>query len=325
MKGVASGFWKQKKVLVTGAAGFIGSHLVEKLATLGARVRAFIRYNSMNSCGLIDLIPESTRSLIEICRGDILDESSIQNALEGMDVVFHMAALPSIPYSFRNPRHVFLVNTQGTFNLLLAAKNADVCRIVLASSAGASEQRPLSSPYVTSKSAMERIGIGFQQGLDTNVTTLRLFNNYGPRQSARAVIPTIISQALVRDGVHLGATEPRMDFNYVDDSLRAFLRTAELEDTGGEVLTWGTGRFTSIGEVAELVFSLIGRAGLHVVRDEQRVRPYSKKFATLEDEVLRTRDILKIIPEGNLEEGLRRTIEWISDHIGIYNTDLYAI
>ena len=139
------------------------------------------------------------------------------------------------------------------------------------------------------------------------------------------MIPTIISQALVRDDVHLGATEPRMDFNYVDDSLRAFLRTAEMEDTGGKIMTWGTGIFTSIGEVAESVFSLLGRSGLRIVRDEKRVRPYSKQVSALEDEVMRTRDILKIVPEVSLKEGLRRTIEWISAHIEIYNTDLYAI
>ncbi|UCG30874.1 MAG: SDR family NAD(P)-dependent oxidoreductase [candidate division WOR-3 bacterium] len=318
-------FWKSKSVLVTGAAGFIGSHLTEKLVQSGARVRAFIRYNSMNSYGLIEVIPEDTRRKIEICTGDILDGSSIRVAMEGIEVVFHMAALPSIPYSFRNPRHVFMVNTEGTTNVLLAAKAAGAQRIILASSAGASEQRPLASPYVTSKAAMERIGMGFFQGLNASVTTVRLFNNYGPRQSARAVIPTIISQALVKDDVHLGATEPKMDFNYVDDSLRAFLHAAMREDTAGEILTWGTGIFTSIGDVAALVFSLIGRTGLHIVRDEKRVRPYSKKFSTLEDEVLRTRDLLKIAPQVNLREGLQKTIDWISGNAGFYKTDLYAI
>lgn len=325
MKGITSGYWKKKHVLVTGAAGFIGSHLVEKLVALGARVRAFIRYNSMGSCGLLEMIPEETRCAIEIRRGDILDEPSIEPILKNINVIFHMAALPSIPYSFINPHHVFAVNTYGTLNLLLAAKKAGVERVVLASSAGASEKRLMSSPYVTSKAAMERIGLGFHQGLETNVTTLRLFNNYGPRQSARAVIPTIISQALVKDDVHLGATEPKMDFNYVDDSVRAFLRTAEMKATGGEILTWGTGVFTSIGRVAELVFALIGRSTLHVVTDEERVRPFAKEVSTLEDEVLRTRDTLGIDSEVSLEEGLKRTIAWMSRNMNIYDTDLYAI
>jgi nucleoside-diphosphate-sugar epimerase len=317
--------WKGKRVLVTGAAGFIGSHLSEKLIQLGARVRAFIRYNSMNSCGLIDAIPEETRRGIEIYRGDLLDEFSIQRAIEGTEIVFHMAALPSIPYSHYNPRHVFLVNTYGALNLLLAAKQAGVERILLASSAGASEQRPLSSPYVTSKAAMEKIGLGFYQGLDTSVTTVRLFNNYGPRQSARAVVPTIISQALVKNDVHLGALEPKMDFNYVGDSLRAFLLSAQKVNTSGKTLTWGTGVFTSIGDLAQMIFSLIDRPGLHVVQDEERVRPCSKAFSTFEDEVMHTREILKIKPEVNLREGLKKTIDWISNNSDFYKTDTYAI
>jgi nucleoside-diphosphate-sugar epimerase len=318
-------FWRGKTVLVTGAAGFIGSHLTEHLVQLGAKVRAFIRYNSMNSYGLIDTMLPEVRQKIDIYTGDILDESSIGGAMDGVEVIFHMAALPSIPYSFRNPRHVFLVNTQGTMNVLLAARAARVERIILASSAGASEKRPLSSPYLTSKAAMERIGMGFFQGLDTSVTTMRLFNNYGPRQSARAVIPTIISQALVRDDVHLGALEPKMDFNYVEDSLRAFLCAAQNTDTAGEILTWGTGMFTSIGDLAQLIFELLGRSGLHIVRDEERVRPYSGTVSMLEDEVMRTRDILKIAPEVSLRDGLQRTIDWISNNIDFYKTDLYAI
>ena len=325
MVDILTDFWQGKNVLVTGAAGFIGSHLSEKLVQLGACVRAFIRYNSTSSCGLIDAIPDEIRVKIEIHRGDLLDEFSVQRAIQGAEIVFHMAALPSIPYSFQNPRHVFLVNTYGTMNLLLAAKQAQVKRIMLASSAGASEKRPLSSPYVTSKAAMEKLGVGFFQGLETSVTTLRLFNNYGPRQSARAVIPTIISQALVKDDVHLGALEPRMDFNYVGDSLRAFLVAAQNMSTGGEILTWGTGVFTSIGDLAQMIFSLIGRPELHVVQDEERVRPFSKVFSKLEDEVIRTRDILKITPEVNLKEGLRRTIDWISKNIDFYRTDTYAI
>jgi nucleoside-diphosphate-sugar epimerase len=210
-------------------------------------------------------------------------------------------------------------------SLLLAAKTSGVARIVMASSAGASEKRPLSSPYITSKAAMEKIGMGFFQGSGTSVTTIRLFNTYGPRQSARAVIPTIISQALVKDEVHLGALEPKMDFNYVGDSLKAFLHTAQNRDTEGMVLTWGTGIFTSIGDLAQLIFSLIGRPGLHVVKDEKRVRPYSGSVSTLEDEILRTREILNLKPEVSLREGLQKTVDWISDNINFYKPDLYAV
>ena len=318
-------FWKGKKVLITGAAGFIGSHLSERLVHLGAMVRAFIRYNSMNSYGLIEAIPKDIRESIEISAGDILDETSIFNAMKDVEVVFHMAALPSIPYSFLNPRHVFSVNTYGTLNMLLAAKACGVNKIVLASSAGASEKRPLLSPYVTSKAAMEKIGLGFHQGLETSVSIIRLFNNYGPRQSARAVIPTIISQALVRDDVHLGALEPRMDFNYISDTVEAFLRAAENVDTAGQVLTWGTRIYTSIAQLAQLTFSLIGKKGLHIVTDEERVRPDPGPMPSLEDDVLSTRKLLNFAPKLSLKDGLQKTINWISQHIELYKTDIYTV
>jgi nucleoside-diphosphate-sugar epimerase len=318
-------FWRDKTVLVTGAAGFIGSHLTERLVQSGSRVRAFVRYNSANSYGLLDLLPAEIRQKVEVFTGDIIDASSIYPALEGMQIVFHMAALPSIPYSLRNPRHVFLVNTYGTMNLLLAARETGVDRIILASSAGASEKRSLTSPYVTSKAAMEKIGVGFFQSMGASVTTVRLFNNYGPRQSARAVIPTIISQALVKDDVHLGNLEPKMDFNYVSDSIGAFICTAQNRKTEGRILTWGTGVFTSIGDVAHMIFALIGRPGLRIVREEKRVRPYSGPGDSLTEEVLETRKLLNLAPKVDLNEGLRKTISWMSDNIRLYKTDLYAV
>jgi len=318
-------FWKGKRVLVTGAAGFIGSHLCEKLVQLGCSVRGFIRYNSMNSYGLIEAMPEEVKEQIKIHAGDITDEASIYEAMKEVEVVFHMAALPSIPYSFLHPRHVFLVNTQGTLNVLLAAKASRVIRTVLASSAGASERRPLLSPYVTSKAAMEKIGLGFQQGLDTSVSIVRLLNNYGPRQSARAVIPTIISQALVQDDVHLGALEPKMDFNYIGDTLEAFIRAAENTNVQGKVLTWGTGVSTTIKELAHLVFKIIGRKELHIVVDEERVRPYPGPLPSLEKDILATRELLNYSPRIPLREGLQKTIEWIANHLDIYKTDVYAV
>jgi len=325
MENIDRVFWKGRKVLITGAAGFIGSHLSERLVHLEAIVRAFIRYNSMNSYGLIESIPKDIRERIEICVGDILDETSIVNAMKDVEVVFHMAALPSIPYSFLNPRHVFSVNAYGTLNMLLAAEACGVSKAVLASSAGASEKRPLLSPYVTSKAAMEKIGLGFHQGLETPVSIIRLLNNYGPRQSARAVIPTIISQALVRDDVHLGALEPKMDFNYISDTVEAFLRAAENVDTEEQVLTWGTGIYTSIAQLAQLIFSLIGKKGLHIVTDEERVRPVPGPMPSLEDDILSTRKLLNFAPKLSLKEGLKKTINWISQHIELYKTDIYAV
>ena len=325
MKELINNFWKGKTILVTGAAGFIGSHLCERLVKEGCKVRAFVRYNSNNSYGHLESIPNVIRENIEIVSGDILDESSINKAMNYVDIVFHLAAIPSIPYSFLNPRHIFMVNTYGTFNVLLGAKTSGVNQVILASSAGASEKRPLLSPYVTSKAAMEKVGLGFHQGLELNVKTLRLMNNYGPRQSARAVIPCIISQALVRDDVHLGALEPKMDFNYVNDTIEALLRTAESSKALGKVLTWGSGNSISIKELAYLVFSLIGRDNLHIVIDKERIRPYPGPMPSLEEDILTTQKLLNYSPQTSFREGLRETIEWISEHNDHYKTDVYNV
>lgn len=316
---------KNKKILVTGAGGFIGSHLCEMLVREGSKVRAFLRYNSGNSRGLLEWLPREIREEIEIVDGDIVDEDSVLNAMKDRELVFHMAALPSIPYSFKHPRHVFMVNTYGTFNVLSAARNSGVDRIILASSAGASEKRPLLSPYVTTKAAMEKIGMGFHHGLGQKVSIVRLLNNYGPRQSARAIVPTIISQAIVKDDVHLGALEPKIDFNYVGDTISALVRTAGNADTEGEILTWGTGISTSIKDLAEMIFSLIGRKELHIVTDRQRLRPQSGSLASLDEEISATHRLLDYSPGTSLQEGLQRTIEWITGNIELYKTDEYAV
>jgi len=325
MKRGNGSFWKGKSVLVTGAAGFIGSHLCEKLVHKGAKVRAFIRYNSTNSYGLLEGVEEKVRGKMEIYAGEILDEASVLGAMKDIDVAFHMAALPSIPYSLTNPSHVFSVNTFGSLNVLLSGKSHGAKKVVLASSGGASEKRALLSPYVTSKAAMEKIGLGFHQGFGMNVTTLRLLNNYGPRQSARAVIPTIISQALVKNQVNLGALEPAMDFNFVGDTVEAFMRVAERNESAGRILTWGSGKSTSIGDLANLIFSIIGRKGLRVVREEKRVRPYRGPSASLNEEISATYEVLGFSPKVSMEEGLRKTIDWISKHLNLYKPEVYAV
>jgi len=325
MKNVNKDFWSEKKVLITGAGGFVGSHLSERLVCLGARVKAFIRYNSMNNYGLIETLPKEIKKNIEFFIGDITEEMSIYDAIKDMEVVFHLAALPSIPYSFLNPHHVFSVNIYGTFNMLLAAKAHGVDKVIIASSAGASEKRNLLSPYVTSKAAMEKIGMGFYQGLDLSINIIRLFNNYGPRQSGRAVIPTIISQSLIRNDVHLGALEPKIDFNYISDTVEAFLRAAENNNTQGKVLTWGTGIYTSIEQVAKMIFSIIGRKDLHIVTDKERIRPFAASMPSFKDDILSTRKLLNYAPKFTLQEGLKRTINWISQHIDMFKTSIYNI
>lgn len=325
MEEINYSFWKNRSVLVTGAAGFLGSQLCAKLADLGSNVRALIRYNSANSYGLLDLLPVETQEKIEIYAGDILDEASLLDPMKDVDVVFHLAAIPSIPYSLQNPRHVFQVNVQGTTNVLFAAKAASARKVVLASSAGASDKRHPLSPYITSKAAMEKVGLGFVHGFHRDVTTIRLLNNYGPGQSARAIVPTIISQALERDDVHLGALDPKLDFTYSGDTIAAFLRTAESGETPGNILTWGTGSSISVKELAEQIFKLVGRKGLHIVTDEKRVRKAPGPVASLEDDIKNTHRILQLSPHTDLQTGLQRTIAWIFGNKALYKTGIYNI
>ncbi|MBN1183239.1 MAG: SDR family NAD(P)-dependent oxidoreductase [Bacteroidales bacterium] len=319
------GFWNGKRVLVTGAAGFIGSHLCEKLVLSGSRVSAFIRYNSVNSFGLLEGLNNDILSSIKIISGDILDESSIIKATQEVEIIYHLAALPGIPYSFTNPRHVFMVNTGGTFNILQAARSSGVRHVILASSAGASEKRPISSPYIMSKAAMEKIGLGFHQALDLPVSVMRLLNNYGPRQSARAVIPTIISQALVGKDVRLGALEPKMDFNYVSDTINALMLLEEKAEIQGKVYTWGTGVNTSIKDLAEIIFALIDSEGRNIVSDESRIRNQAGAVASLEEDILATQRDLSYTPQYDLQKGLKETIEWFSENLNQYKTDNYVV
>jgi nucleoside-diphosphate-sugar epimerase len=325
MRKTKGSFWKGRSVMVTGAAGFIGSHLCEQLVQAGAKVTAFVRYNSATCYGLLEGVSREVLEKMEICQGDIQDEASISIAMTDVDTVFHMAAVPSIPYSLKNPSHIFSVNMNGSLNVLLSARRCGTRKVVLASSGGASDKRPLLSPYVTSKAAMEKIGLGFHQGYEMNVTTMRLLNNYGPRQSARAVIPTIISQALVKNDVNLGALEPVMDFNFVGDTVHAFLRAAERDESAGRVLTWGSGKTISIGDLAKLIFTIIGNKDLRITREEKRVRAYRGPAASLEEEIEATYEVLDRRPRVSLEEGLRQTIEWISKHLDLYKPELYAI
>lgn len=240
-------------------------------------------------------------------------------------MVFHMAAIPSIPYSMQNPRHVFQVNIQGTTNVLFAAKIASVSKVLLASSAGASEKRDPLSPYITSKAAMEKVGLGFFYGFHLDVTTIRLLNNYGPGQSARAIVPTIISQALTRDDIHLGALKPRLDFTFRDDTIGAILKTVEADETPGKILTWGTGNSITITELAEQIFALLGRKELHIVTDEKRVRTAPGSMTSLEDEIRDTHQILQFRPNVDLKTGLQTTIAWITANKELYKADIYNI
>ncbi|MBI5955215.1 MAG: GDP-mannose 4,6-dehydratase [Chloroflexi bacterium] len=327
--------WNDKKVLVTGAGGFIASHLVERLVEVGAQVRAFVRYNSRNEVGMLKTVSPDVFSRIEIVRGDLRDVEAVKNAVRGMDTVFHLGALIAIPYSYVNPREVVDVNVMGTLNVLLAARDVGVRRVVHTSTSEVygtaryvpiDEAHPLQgqSPYSASKIGADRIAESFYRSFDLPVVTLRPFNTYGPRQSARAVIPTIITQALTRDEVKLGSLEPSRDFTFVVDTVRGFMAAAEADDVLGEEVNLGNDNTIRIGDLAQKIFDIIGKTP-SIVTDAQRIRPGKSEVMKLWASNKKAKERIGWEPSISLDEGLRQTIEWISAHLDLYRPDQYTV
>lgn len=316
-----------KKILVTGADGFIGSHLVEHLVAEGHDVRAFVYYNSFNSWGWLDEV-ESVRSNIEIFSGDIRDPYGVREAMRGCDVVFHLAALIAIPYSYHSPDTYVDTNVKGTLNVVQAARDLGVERVVNTSTSEVygtarfvpiTEEHPLSgqSPYSASKIGADQIAMSFHASFGTPVATIRPFNTYGPRQSARAVIPTIITQiAAGASSVKLGSTHPTRDFNYVHDTVRGFVAVARSDAAVGQIVNIGSNFEVSIGETARLVAELMG-VDLTLVTDDQRLRPAASEVERLWADNRRARDLTGWAPDyGGLEgfrRGLQETIAWFTD------------
>ena len=278
--------WTGRNVVVTGAGGFIGSHLVERLLALGANVTAFVRYNSRNDPGFLDLLAPHTKD-IRIVPGDIRDPGAVRTALEGADTVFHLAALTGIPYSDVHPIEVFEVNAHGTLNVLVGARDASLQRVVITSTSevygGAiyvpiDEKHPKQpqSPYSASKIASDAIALSFHAAFQLPVTMVRPFNTYGPRQSDRAIIPTIISQALTQPEITVGNTAPTRDFTYVTDTVEGFLQLAESDAAVGQEVNLGTGSEVSIGDLVQRINSIIGR-DLPIRKKDERVRPKPAK------------------------------------------------
>jgi dTDP-glucose 4,6-dehydratase len=327
--------WQGKRVLVTGAGGFIASHLVERLVAEGARVRAFVRYNSRNDPGMLKLIPADVFSQLEIVQGDLRDNEAVRKAMQGVDTVFHLGALIAIPYSYVNPREVVDVNILGTLNVLMAARDFGVRRIVHTSTSEVygtaqyvpiDEKHPLQgqSPYSASKIGADRIAESFYRSFEVPVVTLRPFNAFGPRQSARAVIPTIITQALTRDEVKLGSLEPSRDFTFVADTVEGFLRVASADNVLGEEINLGNDNTIRIGDLAGKIFDIIGKTP-KLVADPQRVRPGKSEVMKLWASNQKAKELIGWTPRIPLDEGLRRTIEWISSHLDLYKPDEYTV
>jgi NAD dependent epimerase/dehydratase len=327
--------WTDTPVLLTGAGGFIGSHLLEILCAHGARVRAFLRYNSRNDPGLLRFLPPETLRRVEVMWGDLRDYNAVNQAMEGVRFVFHLGALIGIPYSYVNPREVVETNVLGTLNVLMAGREHGVSRIVHTSTSevyGTARTVPIDtahplqaqSPYSASKIGADKIAQSFHASFDLPVVILRPFNTYGPRQSGRAVIPNIIAQVRSRDRVTLGSLHPTRDFTFVRDTARAFVRAAETPEVIGRELIVGSGLEISIGDLARKIMQLMGKE-MEIVSDATRVRPSASEVERLLADNREARMLLGWSPEVSLEEGLRETIQWVVEHPAHYHSGDYLI
>ena len=324
-----------RSVLVTGAGGFIGGHLVARLVAEGAGVRAFVRYNSRNDRGTLDWLGPEVVDDLDVVLGDLRDIESVQQATAGVDTVFHLGAQIAIPYSFVNPRDFFETNVLGTLNVAQAALREGVQRVVHTSSSevyGSARTVPITelhplepqSPYAASKVGADKLMDAWQRTYELPVTVLRPFNTYGPRQSARAIIPTVISQALAGGPIRLGSLHPRRDFTYVEDTVSGFLAAAMSPLAIGETFQLGTGDDVSVADIVTMVGDILGRR-LETDLDPVRVRPAQSEVERLISDPARAAELTGWRPEHDLRSGLARTIAWIEANAEHYRVDHYVI
>jgi NAD dependent epimerase/dehydratase len=327
--------WKNSKTVVTGAGGFIGSQLVDRLLQLGADVTAFVRYNSRSNAGLLDFIDEGRRKQLRIVAGDVRELETVRGLLQGHDVVFHLAALVGIPYSYVHPNEVVEVNTIGTLNVLSAAKESSLVKVVVTSTSEVygtaltvpiDEKHPKQpqSPYSASKIAADALALSFYLAFDSPVAIVRPFNTYGPGQSDRAIIPTIISQALTRREIVIGNTRPTRDFTFVTDTVEGMIRAAESDRCAGQEVNLGSGQEISIGELAHKIGAMVG-ADVKIRQSEERLRPAKSEVERLLSSNAKMRELTGWQPKVSLDDGLRLTIDWIRQHADCYAPDQYRI
>jgi len=328
-------FWQGKKVLVTGAGGFIGSHLVEKLFQSGAEVRAFVRYNSRGDPGLLSMLPKGILDKLEIIPGDLRDLQAMLSASRDIEIIFHLGALIAIPYSYKHPAEVVESNVMGTMNVLLASRENRIERLVHTSSSEVygsavrvpiDETHPLQgqSPYSASKIGADKIAESFYCAYDLPVVTIRPFNTFGPRQSARAVIPSIIIQAINQSKVHLGNLEANRDFTYVSDTVDGFLCGAQTPHIEGRTINLGAGMEIRIIDLAKEIISILGKP-IEIVVDSERLRPEKSEVTRLLSDNRLAKEVLGWVPQVSLREGLFKTIEWISRHRQYYHSLGYQL
>jgi NAD dependent epimerase/dehydratase len=325
--------WKGKKVLVTGAGGFIGSHLTERLVEMGANVRAFVHYNALGNRGWLN--HSRYQKNMEIVAGDICDRDSVFNSLKDREVVFHLAALIAIPYSYHAPASYVRVNVEGTLNVLQSARNVELERVVHTSTSEVygtaryvpiDEDHPLQgqSPYSASKIGADKIAESFYLSFETPVVTVRPFNTFGPRQSARAVIPTIVSQLLVGSKVRLGSLHPTRDLNFVENTVDGFIACAESHAAIGRTINLGSGREISIGDLAHLIAVLTNKP-IEIEEENKRLRPAGSEVERLVADTKLMHELTDWKPQYTLEQGLERTINWIGENLSHYRPDTYTI
>jgi len=329
--------WKGKKVLVTGAEGFIGSHLTERLVELGADVTALVQYNSFNNWGWIDTFNEDTKNSIKVITGDIREYDNVKRMVKGQEVIMHLAALIAIPYSYLSPMAYVRTNVEGTTNVLEACREeSNIERIVHTSTSETygtalyvpiDEKHPMQgqSPYSASKIGADKIAESFYKSFNLPITTLRPFNTYGPRQSARAVIPTIISQILAgKREIKLGSLTPTRDFNYVKDTAEAFVKVAESDKTIGEVINAGSNYEITIGDTVKKIINIIGE-DVKIRCDEERIRPENSEVNRLWADNTKIKTLTDWSPKYTLDEGLAETIKWIKNNMEKFKTDIYNV
>lgn len=330
------GFFVMGKILVTGAEGFIGSHLTELLVNEGYDVRAMVQYNSFNNWGWIDTFDKETKDKLDIFLGDVRDPNGVRTAMEGVDAVFHLAALIAIPYSYHSPDMYVDTNIKGTLNILQAARDLGTKRVLVTSTSevyGTAQYVPIDekhpyqgqSPYSATKIGADRLAESFYRSFNLPVTIVRPFNTYGPRQSARAVIPTIITQLLSgKEEIKLGSLTPTRDFNYVKDTARGFLEIYKSDKTIGEEINIATQREISIGDLAnELIRQINPNA--KIICDEQRVRPEKSEVNRLLGCNEKIKRLTSWTPQYTFEEGLTETIEFLRNNLDKYKVDIYNV
>lgn len=327
---------KSKKVLVTGAGGFIGSHLVEKLVEKGAKVKALCLYNSRGSWGWLEYSDDKTKNYIEVVLGDIRDRILMENITRNIDVVFHLAALIAIPYSYQAPESFIDVNIKGTLNILESARKNNVKRIIHISTSevyGTPDKIPITeknelkgqSPYSASKIGADKICEAYYSSYNLPVVIVRPFNTYGPRQSMRAVIPTILVQILKgKSEIKLGNLSPKRDLTYVEDTVEGIIKAAEVDNIEGETIQLGTGNTKSIKEIVEMALEISGK-NIKIKQEKIRIRPDKSEVMILQSDPSKARQILDWKAKIDLKEGLEKTYNWFKENLQFYKEDIYHI